>query len=101
MGENRELVAAMEELDMSQAELARRVNAETQQLTGKEGSVTDRDIRRYLRGETAWPHQKQRIGLERVLGRPATELGFIPRSRRTRQSRPEETSQRPVPGRLG
>lgn len=75
---------------MSQAELARRVNAETQQLTGKQGSLTDRDIRRYLRGETAWPQHKQRIGLERVLVRPATELGFIPRSRRARQAQAED-----------
>jgi hypothetical protein len=80
----------MAELDMSQAELARRVNAETQQLTGKEGSLTDRDIRRYLRGETAWPQHKQRIGLERVLGRPATELGFTPQSRRARQAQAED-----------
>lgn len=75
---------------MSQAELARRVNAATQQLTGKEGSLTDRDIRRYLRGKTAWPQHKQRIGLERVLGRPATELGFTPRSRRARQTQVED-----------
>ncbi|MFF1417977.1 XRE family transcriptional regulator [Streptomyces sp. NPDC058280] len=90
MGENRELAAAMAELEMGQAELARRLNAETQQLTGKEGSLTDRDIRRYLRGETEWPQHKQRIGLERVLGRPATELGFIPRSRRARQAQAED-----------
>ncbi|WP_308405011.1 XRE family transcriptional regulator [Streptomyces sp. B93] len=90
MGENRELAAAMAELNISQAELARRVNAETQRLTGREGSLTDRDIRRYLSGETTWPQHRQRLGLERVLGRPATELGFSPRSSRARQGHAED-----------
>ncbi|WP_234330248.1 XRE family transcriptional regulator [Streptomyces acidiscabies] len=81
MPENRELTRAMVELGLSQAELARRLNAEIEALTGREGSFTDRDVRRYLAGETRWPQARQRICLEKVFGRPAAELGFTPRGK--------------------
>lgn len=68
----------MDELGIPQAELARRLNAENEALTGREGHLTDRDVRRYLAGTTRWPHARQRICLERVFGRSVTELGFIP-----------------------
>ncbi|MGW3949977.1 XRE family transcriptional regulator [Streptomyces sp. NPDC004752] len=81
MAENRALAEAMEELAFSQAGLARRLNAETEVLTGREGRFTDRDVRRYLEGKTSWPHARQRLCLERVFGRSATDLGFIPRGK--------------------
>ncbi|MFE4666037.1 XRE family transcriptional regulator [Streptomyces sp. NPDC056716] len=76
MAKNKALAAAMADLVLSQAELARRLNAENEALTGSEGRLTDRDVRRYLDGDTQWPHARQRLCLEKVFGRSATELGF-------------------------
>ncbi|MFF2848704.1 XRE family transcriptional regulator [Streptomyces sp. NPDC058001] len=81
MSENRVLAEAMHELGFSQAGLARRLNSESEALTGREGCLTDRDVRRYLEGKTRWPHARQRLCLERVFGRRATDLGFIPRGK--------------------
>ncbi|MGG7569253.1 XRE family transcriptional regulator [Streptomyces sirii] len=86
MGENRKLAAAMAECHMGQAELARCVNAEIESLTGREGHVTDRDVRRWLSGETQWPQAKQRLSMEKALGRSAIELGFVPRSKNAAQA---------------
>ncbi|MEV0276081.1 XRE family transcriptional regulator [Streptomyces sp. NPDC050610] len=69
----------MAELGHSQAELARLINAEIEVLTGSLGCLTDRDIRRWLRGETGWPQERIRVCAEAVLGASAEELGFIPR----------------------
>lgn len=74
----------MAELNLGQAELARLVNVEIERLTGSEGHVADRDVRRWLAGETRWPHAKQRVCLEKIFGRPAIELGFIPRGKSAR-----------------
>ncbi|MDQ8706853.1 XRE family transcriptional regulator [Streptomyces sp. LHD-70] len=79
MGENSALAAAMSELGLSQSRLAHRINEEIEDLTGREGRFTDRDVRRLLTGDTRWPHARQRLALERVFGRPATDLGFVPR----------------------
>lgn len=69
--------------------MARRLNTENEALTGREGRLTDRDVRRYLEGKTKWPHARQRLCLEKVFGRSAIELGFIPRSK-TAQAPPED-----------
>ncbi|WP_254709334.1 XRE family transcriptional regulator [Streptomyces lunaelactis] len=90
MGENRELAAALAESQMGQAELARRVNAEIEELTGQVGHVTDRDVRRWLTGETRWPQAKQRLCIGKVLGRSAIDLGFVPRSKNAPQAPPED-----------
>ncbi|MFI1886657.1 XRE family transcriptional regulator [Streptomyces jumonjinensis] len=79
---NRKLAARMEELRLKQRELARLINAEIGVLTGKPGNVTDADVRRWLRGETKWPQDRIRIGLERVLSASAVDLGFVPRKKR-------------------
>ncbi|MFI7103769.1 XRE family transcriptional regulator [Streptomyces sp. NPDC050161] len=81
MVKNRALAEAMDELGFSQAGLARRLNAENEALTGQEGRLTDRDVRRYLEGRTRWPHARQRLCLEWVFGRTVTELGFVPRGK--------------------
>lgn len=90
MGENRELAAALAESQLGQAELARRVNAEIEALTGQVGHVTDRDVRRWLTGETRWPQAKQRLCIEKVLGRSAIDLGFVSRSKNAVQAPPED-----------
>ncbi|MCB5909835.1 XRE family transcriptional regulator [Streptomyces pinistramenti] len=84
MAENQALAEAMDELGFSQAGLARRLNAENEALTGREGRLTDRDVRRYLEGSTKWPHARQRVCLEGVFGRSSTELGFVPRGKTVR-----------------
>ncbi|MER6380740.1 XRE family transcriptional regulator [Streptomyces sp. NPDC001127] len=89
MAENRVLAEAMKELGFSQAGLARRLNTETEALTGREGRLTDRDVRRYLDGKVGWPQARQRLCLERVFGRSAIDLGFIPRGK-TVQALPED-----------
>ncbi|MEU1149201.1 XRE family transcriptional regulator [Streptomyces sp. NPDC005863] len=90
MGENRKLAAAMDDCRIGQAELARRINTEIGVLTGQEGHVTDRDIRRWLNGKTQWPQAKQRLCVEKVLGRSAVDLGFVPRSKSAAQAPPED-----------
>ncbi|MEU5030102.1 XRE family transcriptional regulator [Streptomyces milbemycinicus] len=79
---NRKLAVQIAELGLSQAELARQINAEIEPLTGKPGNVTDADIRRWLRGETKWPQDRIRLCLEKVLGASAEDLGFVPRKKR-------------------
>ncbi|MGH4035838.1 XRE family transcriptional regulator [Actinomycetota bacterium Odt1-20B] len=80
--ENRRLAERVAELCFSQAELARQVNSEIGILTGKPGSVTDSDVRRWLRGDTKWPQERIRLCLEKVLGLDAEALGFVPVHRR-------------------
>ncbi|MCS0601282.1 XRE family transcriptional regulator [Streptomyces sp. LP11] len=70
---NRKLAARMAELR------SRLINAEIGVLTGKPGNVTDADVRRWLRGETKWPQDRIRLGLEKVLSVSAVDLGFVPR----------------------
>ncbi|WP_162952577.1 hypothetical protein [Streptomyces hundungensis] len=90
MGVNRKLAAAMDACQIKQVELARRINTEIGALTGREGHVTDRDIRRWLDGKTQWPQAKQRVCVEKVLGRSAIDLGFVPRSKSAAQAPPED-----------
>ncbi|WP_405642547.1 XRE family transcriptional regulator [Streptomyces uncialis] len=85
---NHLLATRLADLSLKQAELARLVNAEIELLTGRVGSVTDADVRRWLRGQTRWPQDRIRLCLERVLGTRAEDLGFVPRKRRTES--PEE-----------
>ncbi|MFJ5227421.1 XRE family transcriptional regulator [Streptomyces sp. NPDC088400] len=78
---NRQLADRIAELGLSQAELARQVNAEIDLLTAKPGNVTDSDVRRWLRGRTKWPQDRIRLCLERVLSARAEDLGFVPRKK--------------------
>ncbi|MEU5159089.1 XRE family transcriptional regulator [Streptomyces sp. NPDC020875] len=79
---NRKLAARIEELRLKQRELACLVNVEIGVLTGKQGNVTDADVRRWLRGASRWPQERIRIGLERALCASAVDLGFVPRTKR-------------------
>ncbi|WP_405616474.1 XRE family transcriptional regulator [Streptomyces sp. NBC_01508] len=85
---NRKLADRIALLGFRQAELARRINAEIELLTGKTGNVTDADVRRWVRGATKWPQERIRLCLERVLSARAEDLGFVPREKST--VRPEE-----------
>lgn len=86
---NESLNSAMRESGLTQAELADKVNAHLI-CDGHEGTVSDRTIRNWLTGRTAWPHPRQRAALEAVFGCTAGELGFSPPARRRHTSNPEE-----------
>ncbi|MFI2031426.1 XRE family transcriptional regulator [Streptomyces buecherae] len=76
MAENTHLAAAMKEAGLDQDGLADAVNAVILDLTGKPGRVTDRDVRRWLSYQTRCPQPKQRLSVQRVLGRSAGQLGW-------------------------
>ncbi len=78
MGDNAALRARMAALDLTQAELVRRMNDEIQRLTGKLGTVSERTIHNFLAGVTRWPQSKCRAALAAVFGCTAEELGFTP-----------------------
>lgn len=68
---------------MSRAELAEAVNAELARR-GLRGLLTEKDIGRYVRGETRWPQKRYRDALRAVLGVDSDyDLGFYPYRRRT------------------
>ncbi|WP_455357161.1 XRE family transcriptional regulator [Streptomyces sp. SYSU K217416] len=50
-------------------------------VSGGRGDVGERTVFRWLSGESGWPQERIRRGLEEVTGLPATCLGFVPRSR--------------------
>lgn len=81
--ENAKLEARMKQLVLGQAELAREVNLAVERLTGKPGSVTDADVRRWLRGQTKWPQDRIRLCIEEVLEASSEALGFVPRRKKT------------------
>ncbi|KAA6212041.1 hypothetical protein CP973_21375 [Streptomyces albofaciens JCM 4342] len=70
----------MDQHGFTTVELADRVNAALEQLTGRRGRVSDRTVFRWLSGETPWPQARQRQALQMVTGRSATGLGFVPRT---------------------
>ncbi|MEU2361816.1 helix-turn-helix transcriptional regulator [Streptomyces noursei] len=90
MTENLKLAARMEEHGLSQAELARKINTKVETLTGSPGCLTDRDIRRWLRGETRWPQDRIRLCAEEILEASSEELGFTPRRKRSTTAPPED-----------
>ncbi|MGW7519160.1 XRE family transcriptional regulator [Streptomyces sp. NPDC054796] len=81
---NARLEARINQLGYSQAELARRINVEIELLTGRTGCLTDADIRRWLRGDTKWPQDRIRLCAEKVLQASSQNLGFVPRSKRSK-----------------
>ncbi|WP_327356171.1 XRE family transcriptional regulator [Streptomyces sp. NBC_01304] len=88
MHANAKLEARMDQLGFSQAWLARGINLAVERLTGSPGSVTDSDVRRWLRYETKWPQDRIRLCIEEVLDSTSEALGFIPR--RTKSRAPSE-----------
>ncbi|WP_282796598.1 XRE family transcriptional regulator [Streptomyces sp. CC224B] len=94
MYSNVKLERRMSQLGYRQAELARAVNAETERLTGRPGSLTDADIRRWLRGDTKWPQDRIRLCVEKVLQCSAEDLGFIRRAKKSPSPSEEEDVRR-------
>ncbi|GAA3638563.1 Tat pathway signal protein [Streptomyces iranensis] len=80
---NEALAAWMAEHKVTTTELAERLNSVIAEFTGSYGTCTERGVFRWLSGEIAWPHARQRIALERVTGHTPVQLGFQPRGRPT------------------
>ncbi|MFE1326727.1 helix-turn-helix domain-containing protein [Streptomyces sp. NPDC058741] len=76
MGANAILKSRMEELGLTQEELAGRMNAALAEITGRPGDVSDRTIRNLLNGTSRRPIGRTCAALERVFGCPVKDLGF-------------------------
>ncbi|MFG2848671.1 helix-turn-helix transcriptional regulator [Kitasatospora sp. NPDC048296] len=77
MADNLALRRFMDDLGLTQAELARRVNVEIGGLTGKPGTVSERTVYNWLTGKTSWPPAKHQQALRAVFGCTGPDLGFI------------------------
>ncbi|QWB23856.1 MULTISPECIES: helix-turn-helix transcriptional regulator [Streptomyces] len=81
MGANAVLKSRMDELGLTQEELAGRMNAALAEITGKAGDVCARTIRNLLNGTSRRPIGRTCAALERVFDCPVEDLGFsAPRS---------------------
>ncbi|MCP3817572.1 helix-turn-helix transcriptional regulator [Streptomyces sp. A3M-1-3] len=78
MGANVILKRRMDELGLTQDELARQMNVALEQLGGKPGDVSARTVRNLLNGSTRRPIGRTCAALEAVFGRPVSALGFDP-----------------------
>ncbi|WP_411140233.1 XRE family transcriptional regulator [Streptomyces sp. x-80] len=76
MGVNAALASKMAEHGLTQAELARQLNAAIEKLTGISGDVSDRTVRNLLTGATRRPIKRTRDALETVFGCSVETLGF-------------------------
>ncbi|MBB5934877.1 XRE family transcriptional regulator [Streptomyces zagrosensis] len=85
MEHNAALVAAMDAEGLKQADLARRLDDEIRRITGRDTQLTERQVRRWVRGEAKWPQELQRLALEAVFKRSAVELGFKPRTKSVKE----------------
>ncbi|MGK4583498.1 XRE family transcriptional regulator [Kitasatospora sp. HPMI-4] len=77
MGENVALRRHMDDLGLTQAELAHQVNIEIGRLTGKPGTVSERTVYNWLSGASRWPPAKIQAALKAVFGCTGPDLGFI------------------------
>ncbi|MFD9871206.1 helix-turn-helix domain-containing protein [Streptomyces niveus] len=76
MGVNAVLKSRMEELGLTQEELAGRMNTALAEITGRPGDVSARTIRNLLNGASRRPIGRTCAALERVFGCPVEDLGF-------------------------
>jgi transcriptional regulator with XRE-family HTH domain len=80
MGQNAAFRHRLGDLELTQSELAQRLNTAIETLTGHYGTVSERTIYNMLAGKTRWPQARQRVALEAVFGCTTEELGFHPPS---------------------
>jgi transcriptional regulator with XRE-family HTH domain len=76
MGANAILKSRMDELGLTQDELAARMNAALAEITGRPGDVSARTIRNLLNGASRRPIGRTCAALERVFDCPVEDLGF-------------------------
>jgi hypothetical protein len=67
----------------SQQDLADRLTEEAAKQGDNQTVCDVRMIRRWENGDVIWPQEKYRVLLERVFGKPASELGFVRKWTRT------------------
>ncbi|MFF3693227.1 XRE family transcriptional regulator [Streptomyces sp. NPDC002221] len=87
---NKALAAWMDAHDISPDALADQVNKAVGEITGKTGETSERNVFRWLSGETRWPQLRQRLALEAVSGRPVRSLGSVPRGEPIPPVHPED-----------
>ncbi|MEV5202811.1 helix-turn-helix transcriptional regulator [Streptomyces sp. NPDC053720] len=78
MGANVTLKGRMDELGLTQEELACRMNVALEALGGRPGDVSARTVRNLLNGSTRRPIGRTCAALEAVFGCPVSALGFYP-----------------------
>lgn len=69
--------------EYSQQDLADRLTEEAVRKGDNQTICDVRMVRRWENGDVVWPQEKYRVLLERVFGKPASELGFVRRWTRT------------------
>ncbi|MFE3758849.1 hypothetical protein ACFXO9_31485 [Nocardia tengchongensis] len=85
--ENHQLERLIRQRDWKRPEVAARVNAAYEEITGKQGCYDAEKIRQLARGITRWPTQGYRLALEQTFGVTAAELGFYnPRAKAAKVS---------------
>lgn len=80
---NETLRALLAEYGLTEEGLAEEVNERAHALFGRYGNATARLVRYWLSGRIGWPHPYYLLPLEDIFGRPALELGFVPRGNRS------------------
>jgi hypothetical protein len=82
----------MAEHGHSSNSLAEAVNQALVEVTGKHGGLDGSSVRDWKAGRVRWPKTATRKAIEDVTGLPVTALGFVPRSRTSPTSTPQEVS---------
>ncbi|MFI0780916.1 XRE family transcriptional regulator [Streptomyces sp. NPDC021212] len=91
---NQALQTALDDAGLTQEKLAEALNKAIERMTGRPGRISDRVVRRWLSGQTRWPHELQRRALTMTLGREPVELGFVPPPGRPSVAVPEDNVNR-------
>lgn len=76
MGANLILQSRMDQLGLTQEELAAQLNIALQEITGRPGEISSRTVRNLLNGSSRRPIGRTCAALERVFGCPVADLGF-------------------------
>lgn len=92
MGENLALKVRMDELGLTQEELAFKLNDALWDITGRPGDISSRTVRNLLNGSSRRPIGRTCAALERVFGCRVKDLGFS--APRSMQDPPEEPVRR-------
>lgn len=76
MGANLILQSRMDQLVLTQEELADQLNTALREITGRPGEISSRTVRNLLNGSSRRPIGRTCAALERVFGCPVADLGF-------------------------
>ncbi|MET8538302.1 helix-turn-helix transcriptional regulator [Streptomyces sp. NPDC005065] len=76
MGANLILQSRMDQLGLTQEELAGQLNTALHEITGRPGEISSRTVRNLLNGSSRRPIGRTCAALERVFGCPVADLGF-------------------------